>query len=88
MTIKDVSYFFLIFVILLTYMGMAMSMLQLNTSQTEEDRIVDDVSGFFLLDSFFNEYLLSLGEFSMDAFKKHPNMFWCYVLFMIATLLA
>ena len=24
----------------------------------------------------------------MDAFEKHPNMFWCYMLTMIATLLA
>ena len=88
MTIKDVASFFVIFVILLSYTGMAMSMLQLNTSQAEEDKIVYDVSGFFLLDSFVNEYLLSLGEFSMDAFKNYTNVFWCYTLFITATLLA
>ena len=41
--------------------------------------------GHFLLDSLFNQYLLSLGEFTMDGFGDHPEMFLCYCFFLSAT---
>ena len=33
-----------------------------------------------------NQYLLSLGEFSMDGFNEHPLWFLCLLFFTLATL--
>lgn len=41
--------------------------------------------GHFMIDSAWNQYLLSLGEFAMDGFDDHPEMYLVYFFFMMAT---
>lgn len=38
-----------------------------------------------MLDSLYNQYLLSLGEFAMDGFDDHPEMSLVYLFFTLAT---
>ena len=59
-------------------------MLMLNSPRGEEG-IIKKVSGYSLIDSFLNEYLLSLGDFDTDAYKEHPNSALCWIFFLAAT---
>ena len=60
-----------------------MYMLQLN--RTEENAIIDEVFGIWILDTLYNQYMLSLGEFSIDNFDDNPQTFLCYCIFLLAT---
>jgi hypothetical protein len=59
-------------------------MLQLNQADGAGD-IVEAVFGHFFLDSIYNQYMMSLGEFTMDGFGDHPEMIICYLFFLTAT---
>ena len=61
-----------------------MYMLQLNKKNEDED-IIGSVTGHFAFDALYNQYMLSLGEFSMDGFDNHPEMALCYLLFFTST---
>ena len=43
------------------------------------------VFGQFIIDVIFNQYMLSLGEFTMDGYDDHPEMVLCYFFFLGAT---
>ena len=60
-------------------------MLMLNSPRGEEG--IEKISGITFIDSFLNEYLLSLGEFDTDAYKEHPNSALCWIFFVAATFL-
>ena len=64
--------------------GVPMYILQLN--RDEETAIVEEKFGsFWLLNAFYNQYMLSLGEFTIDAFDDEPQVYLCYMLFLSAT---
>lgn len=52
----------------------------------EYERIIPDSLGNNLFDSFINQYLLGVGEFTVDAYpaNKAKTLLWIY--FMAATL--
>jgi hypothetical protein len=83
-TFADIGYFFIIFLFALAAIGSAMYMLQLNQAQGAGD-IVEAVFGHFFMDLIYNQYMMSLGEFTMDGFGDHPEMIICYVFFLAAT---
>ena len=55
---------------LLTF-GCTLFMLQLNVEEDMED-VIPPTFGHFIIDSGYNQYMLSLGEFEMDGFDNHP----------------
>ena len=61
-TMNDIKEFTFILFIIIIYFGAAFYMVKLNY-MSGEDEILSTISGFILIDSFLNEYLLSLGEF-------------------------
>ena len=83
-TISDILYFMIIFVAALWMFGNTMYMLQLN-KDSDADDIVTGTFGHFMIDSLYNQYLLSLGEFAMDGFDDHPEMSLVYIFFTLAT---
>ena len=51
--------------------GVPMYILQLN--RDEDTAIVEEKFGnIWLLNAFYNQYMLSLGEFTIDAFDGEP----------------
>ena len=66
--------------------GMPMYILQLN--RTEENAVVDEIFGnIWILNAFYNQYMLSLGEFAIDNFGEGPQVYICYLFFLVATFL-
>lgn len=85
-TLKDIQAFTIIFIVALMMFGMPMYILQLNRS--EDNAIVDEVFGnIWILNAFYNQYMLSLGEFAIDNFAEGPQVYICYAFFLVATFL-
>jgi len=64
--------------------GTPMYMLQLN--RHEDNAVIDEVFGsLWPVNMIYNQYMLSLGEFSIDNFDDNPQVFLCYILFLGAT---
>lgn len=83
-TIIDIQHFFIIFLVALFMIGVPMYILQLNRG--EENAIVEETFGnFWLLNAFYNQYMLALGEFTIDAFDDEPQVYLCYAMFLGAT---
>ena len=83
-TLIDIKHFIVIFFVALFMFGVPMYILGLNRG--EDDGLVDEVFGTnWFLNSFYNQYMLSLGEFSIDNFEAGPQTILCYVLFLLAT---
>ena len=61
----------IIFVAALFMFGNTMYMLELNKYPGAAD-IVTPTFDRFMIDSFYNQYLLTLGDFNMDGFDDHP----------------
>ena len=59
--------------------------MNLDSLQGENIIVVEEFSGNFLLDIMRNQYLLSLGDFSTDSFKDHPEWYLCILFFAVAT---
>jgi len=71
-TIYDIRYFSVIFLVCLAMFGFPMYMLQLN--RTQDNAVVESVFGeIWPLNAIYNQYMLSLGEFTMDAFDENPQ---------------
>ena len=85
MTIIDVRYIGLIVFIILIYIGCAMYMLQLNVGNGEDSDIITPVFSLSILDATLNQYMLMLGEFNMDGFENHVNLYLVYSLFILST---
>ena len=63
-----------------------MYMLQLNVANGEEDAdIITPVFGLSLVDGTLNQYMLMLGEFNMDGFDNHVNLYLVYGIFLTST---
>ena len=82
----DVGYFAAIFLVVLSGIGFAMYMLQLNQTAGNAEIVVNTL-GHFILDSIYNQYMMSVGEFTMDGFDDHPEMAVCYFIFLSATII-
>lgn len=83
-TIYDIRWFILIFFCALSSFGCSLYMLQFNVPQGQND-VLPEVFGQFIIDVFYNQYMLSLGEFEMEGYDDHPQMVLCYLFFILAT---
>jgi len=83
-TINDIRHFFIIFMVALFMFGVPIYILNLNRG--EDNAIMDQTFGnIWILNSFYNQYMLSLGEFSIDNYDGEPQVYLCYILFLSAT---
>ena len=78
----DILPFFMIFFIFIFMFGSALYILSMN--RKAEDEIVEALFNGWLLNTFINQYLLSLGEFGIDNFEGENQLF-IYILFILAT---
>lgn len=62
LTIESVGWFMILFSIALIGFGVPMSMLDMNRSA--ESQMIPSIFGWWFFDAFYNQYLLSLGEFA------------------------
>ena len=86
-TFTDIVQFMILFLIALGMIGSAMYALEIAFDFGENsDRIVENKFNFFILDMLYNQYMLALGEFTMDAFESSPLDDLCFLLFIFATL--
>ena len=85
-TLIDIQHFIMIFFVAIFMFGVPMFILGMNSPADAEAPLIDEVfgSGWFF-NSFYNQYMLSLGEFAMDGFGDSPQVILCYVLFLLAT---
>ena len=85
-TVIDVFPFLRIFFISLLWFGSALWILEINqTSDDDGDAVIGSTFGYFLIDKFYNQYMLSLGEFALDGFENHPQSVLCHIFFILAT---
>ena len=82
-TMHDIDSFLILLMTALMMFGVPMVMLNLN--RTGDNAVLDEPFGFWGLNMFFNQYLLALGEFNMDAFANEPQSYLCYIFFLFAT---
>ena len=85
-TIVDIRYFVIIFIVALMMFGVPMYILNLNRGA--DDMVVDETfGGIWILNAFYNQYMLSLGEFAIDNFAEGGQTYLCYFFFLCATFL-
>ena len=65
-TLRDIMPFFMILPIFMLMFGTSLHIL--NLSRNEDNGMVDPFVGYWVFDILVNEYLLALGEFTMDNF--------------------
>ena len=83
-TCYDIRHFFIIFLTALFMFGVPIHILDLNRG--EDNAIMDATFGeIWILNAFYNQYMLSLGEFSIDNYDDQPQVYLCYILFLGAT---
>ena len=84
-TLVDILPFFLILPFFMLMFGTSLHILSL--SREEDNSIVDPFMSNWVLDILVNEYLLALGEFTMDNFAGEPNSALITLLFILASFL-
>ena len=85
-TVYDIKHFLIIFFVSLMMFGTPMYMLQLN--RTDKNPVVESIFGnFWPMNAFYNQYMLSLGEFTIDDYDDNPQTYLCYIFFLVATFL-
>ena len=57
----------------------------MNMNRAHEESVITEITNFWVLDAFENQYELGLGEFKNDQFNKSDYAFLFYVLFFFAT---
>lgn len=83
-TVYDIIPFFAIFPIFLMTFGTSMYILSLNRGEEGMDDVVVGYLGNWQLDVFFNQYLLSLGDWDIGGFEGQQAIL-CYMFFFFAT---
>lgn len=83
-TVKDIGYFMVLFLVALAMVGSSMYMLQSNRTDGEED-IIRPVFKVWILDLLLNQYLLGLGMFEFEGFENHEQKYLCWLFFLIGT---
>ena len=87
-TVIDIGPFMLLFFTALMMFGMPV--LMLNQNREEGSDLMDEPFGFWLMNIVLHQYLLALGEYSMDNFSENedkvpqPQTSLCYVFFFLA----
>ena len=71
-TLDDIQAFMILYVMALLMFAVPLILMNLKRAD-EESQLLDDPIGFWLFNALVNQYLLSLGEFSMDAFNDNAN---------------
>ena len=82
-TLKDIKIFIVLIFIALATFGIPMVILNFN--RESDAQVVDGLFSFWFLNMFINQYLLALGEFSIDNFANNPQDILCYFFFICAT---
>ena len=86
-TIDDVYPFLSLYFISLFWFGSTLWILQINTiSEEDDDQIIPETFGYFFIDKLYNQYMFSLGDWSIDGFENHPQGVLCYIFFLLATI--
>ena len=83
-TLKDILPFMILILTTLATFGVPMIILNLDA----KSQVVDDVFGFWLVNMLLNQYLLALGEFSIDNFASNQQAVLCYFFFICATFIS
>ena len=65
LTLEGVGWFMILFIVALVGFGLPMSMLDMNRG--EDAHLIAQIFGWWFIDALYNQYLLSLGEFSSLA---------------------
>ena len=83
-TMVDVMPFFVIFFIFIFMFGSSLYILSMHRQSGQE--IIDDIFDRWLINTFINQYLLTLGFYDMENFVGDQQLF-IYILFILATFL-
>ena len=83
---KDIRAFMILILTALATFGIPMIIL--NLSLDSESQVVDDVFGIWIVNMLLNQYLLALGEFSLDNFASNSHAILCYIFFICATFIS
>ena len=84
-TIKGISHFLILLVIALSMFGIPLVILNQNRKDEDDKAIIESLVNFWVFDMLVNQYLLALGEFSIDKFASGPQTVLCYAFFIAAT---
>ena len=83
-TLKDIGYFGCIFIVCLMMFGTPMYILNMN--RVNDDEIITSTFGnIWVLNAFYNQYMLSLGEFNIDNFSGYAQQYLCFFFFLLST---
>ena len=84
LTLEGVGWFMILFTVALVGFGLPMSMLDMNRS--EDTHLIIPIFGWWFIDALYNQYLLSLGEFSsLDSAEGNPQAQLVLSFFVAAT---
>ena len=87
-TFLDIKEFMILFSVALCMIGSAMYILEMDSEKSDDHEIIESFTGFFLLDSMYNQYVLSLGPAPDEFFKVHKtavllNLFFIFSSFFL-----
>jgi len=68
-TLKDISAFLLLLFLSLVMFGIPLMILNMNRSG-DDDLVVEELFSFLPINMLINQYLMALGEFSIDNFAN------------------
>ena len=69
-TLWDIRFFMLLLLTTLLMFGVPLVLLQGSSPAGKE--LIDSSFGYWMIDLFFNQYMVALGDFSTDTFADHP----------------
>ena len=84
LTLEGVGWFMILFLVALVGFGLPMSMLDMNRG--ENAHLIAQIFGWWFIDALYNQYLLSLGEFSsLSSAEGNPQAQLVLAFFITAT---
>lgn len=94
-TMYDIRYFIFMFVLCVATFANAILILdlaqvnaeKLAISEEEYERLIPDSVGNDVLDSVLNQYLLGLGEFTLDSYPSNGIKYMVWFYFVLATII-
>ena len=85
-TFEEIGYFLSLIILAMISFGVPLIILSLNSA--EDERIVENLFDFWIVDMVISQYMLLIGGFEVENFKDNPYSFMCYVFFGLATFIA
>lgn len=64
--------------------GTAFYLLNLSRVEDEDASVIDDITGWWIFDSFQNMFELTLGEYRLEQFAEGDYAFIFYLVFIVA----